>query len=93
MFPYIRFTDTITLPLYGPVFMIGFFIALLIARKVGPDYGVAKEDILFGTVYGRTADSPCPRLRPHRLLSRRLLLRQRVSWLFKRTVSLQRACT
>lgn len=52
MFPYIRFTDTITLPLYGPVFMIGFFIALLIARKVGPDYGVAKEDILFGTVYG-----------------------------------------
>ena len=52
MFPYIRFTDTLTLPLYGPVFIIGFFIALFIARKLGPDYGVTKEDITYGTIYG-----------------------------------------
>lgn len=52
MFPYIRFTDTLTLPLYGPVFIIGFFIALFIARKLGSDYGVTKEDITYGTIYG-----------------------------------------
>ena len=34
MFPYIRFTDTLTLPLYWQVFIIGFFIALFIARKL-----------------------------------------------------------
>lgn len=52
MFPYIQFTDTLKLPLYGPVFIIGLFIALIIARKFGADYGVAKEDILYGTIYG-----------------------------------------
>lgn len=52
MLPYIRLTDTLTLPLYGPVFITAFFAALLIARKIAPDYGVSREDITYGTIYG-----------------------------------------
>lgn len=52
MFPYIRITDTINLPLYGPVFIIAFFAALFIARKIAPEYGVSKEDLTYGTIYG-----------------------------------------
>lgn len=52
MFPYIRLTDSLTLPLYGPVFIAGFFIALLIAIKLAPKYSIRKEDILFSSVYG-----------------------------------------
>lgn len=52
MFPYIRITDTLNLPLYGPVFIAAFFAALFIARKIAPDYGVSREDLTYGTIYG-----------------------------------------
>ncbi len=52
MFPYISLSDTMTVPLYGPVFIIGFFVALYIARKIAPDYGVSRADITYGVIYG-----------------------------------------
>lgn len=52
MFPAINFFNLIDIPLYGPVFIIGFFAALFIARKIGPSYGISKEDITFASVYG-----------------------------------------
>lgn len=51
MFPEITLFDKFTIPLYGPVFLIGFIIAYLIALKLAPKYGVGGEDLTFCTVY------------------------------------------
>ena len=51
MFPNIVLFDKFTIPLYGPVFFVGFVIAFLIALKMAPKYGVGREDLLFCTVY------------------------------------------
>lgn len=52
MLPYIDFFGVFKMPLYGPVFVAAFFVALFFARKIAPNYGVAKEDVVFGSVYG-----------------------------------------
>ena len=52
MFPYISLTNKITLPLYGPIFLIGFFVAVCIARKLAPEFKISKVDITYGSIYG-----------------------------------------
>ena len=51
MLPYIDL-GIIQLPLYSMLFIIGFFIALMIARKLGGVYGINKDDIIFAAIYG-----------------------------------------
>lgn len=52
MLPYINLLDVIFIPLYTPMFLIGFFVSVLIARRLGPSHNVAKEDVVFASVYG-----------------------------------------
>lgn len=52
MLPYINLTENFTLPLYGPVFIIAFFAALLIAGRIAPECGLSKADAMFGAIYG-----------------------------------------
>ncbi len=52
MFPYISITDKINLPLYGPIFIIGFLVAVCIARRLAPDFKISKADITYGSIYG-----------------------------------------
>lgn len=51
MFPYIYLFGEIKIPLYGTLFMMGFLAAILVARKLGPKFGLPKEDVLYGAVY------------------------------------------
>ncbi len=51
MFPKIVLFDKFSIPLYGPVFAVGFVIAYLIALKMAPKYKMAKDDLTFCTVY------------------------------------------
>lgn len=51
MFPNIVLFGKFTIPLYGPVFLIGFGIAYLIALKIAPKYQVSREDLSFCTIY------------------------------------------
>lgn len=50
MFPAIDL-GFVEIPLYSTIFIVAFFIAVLAARRMGPSYGIAKEDILYGAVY------------------------------------------
>lgn len=52
MFPYIQINDDYSIALYAPVFLIGFLIAVLIARRLGPAYGVQKDDAVYASFYG-----------------------------------------
>lgn len=52
MFPSIYINDVFSIPLYTPVFLVGFFIAVLIARRLGPSYGILKEDVVYASLYG-----------------------------------------
>lgn len=52
MFPVINVFGLFPIPMYGTVFGIGFAIAVLIARKIGPSYGVRRDDITFASLYG-----------------------------------------
>lgn len=52
MFPNLKLFNIVTIPMYGTTFAIAFFAALLIARKISPKYGLSKEDMTFGAVYG-----------------------------------------
>lgn len=51
MFPYIMLFDKFQIPLYGPVFFLGFLIAYLIGLILVPKYGISREDFTFGTIY------------------------------------------
>lgn len=51
MYPNIVFFNKFTIPLYGPVFLLGFGIAYLIALKIAPKYQLSREDLSFGTIY------------------------------------------
>ena len=51
MFPYISLGDILFVPLYTPMFLIGLFIAVLIARKLAPSNGVEKADVVYASVY------------------------------------------
>jgi len=42
----------IEIPLYGPMFLIGFVLAMIMIRKLAPKVGVEKNDALFAAVYG-----------------------------------------
>ena len=50
MFPSIHlgFAD---IPTYRTIFLAGFFIAIVIARKIAGRYRLAKEDVLYGAIY------------------------------------------
>lgn len=50
MFPSIHlgFAD---IPTYSTIFLAGFFIAIIIARKIAGRYRLAKEDVLYGAIY------------------------------------------
>ena len=50
MFPSIHlgFAD---IPTYSTIFLAGFFIAIVIARKIAGRYRLAKEDVLYGAIY------------------------------------------
>ena len=52
MLPFITLSDKIQIPLYGPVFLVGLVIAIIIAIKKAPDYGVTKEDMLLASIIG-----------------------------------------
>lgn len=52
MFPYIRVFGIISIPLYGTIFVIGFFLAILAARRIAPNYGITREDVTYGAIYG-----------------------------------------
>lgn len=52
MFPVVNVFGLFPIPLYGTVFGIGFALAVLIARKTGPSYGIGKDDITFASLYG-----------------------------------------
>lgn len=51
MFPYINITEQIKVPLYGLIFLIGFFIAICLARKLAPRFHVTKEDTTYAAAY------------------------------------------
>lgn len=51
MYPYIHLFGEVKIPLYGALFMIGFFVAIVVARKLGPKFGLPKEDVLYGSIY------------------------------------------
>ena len=51
MLPNIVLFDKFAIPLYGPVFFVGFVIAFLIALKMALKHNVGREDLLFCTVY------------------------------------------
>lgn len=50
MFPAIDL-GIVQIPLYSSIFILAFIAAVFAARKMGPSYGIAKEDILYGAVY------------------------------------------
>lgn len=52
MLPYIQIAGKYSLPLYGIVFVIGFFIAMAIARQNAESYGLDKSDVIFAAAYG-----------------------------------------
>ncbi|MCR5828815.1 MAG: prolipoprotein diacylglyceryl transferase [Lachnospiraceae bacterium] len=51
MLPYIDLGFA-KLPLYGPIFMIGAVIAVIIIRRLAQKAGVEKSDALFAVIYG-----------------------------------------
>ena len=51
MFPYISLGDIFFVPLYTPTFLIGLFIAVLIARRLAPSNGIEKADVVYASVY------------------------------------------
>jgi len=51
MLPYIDFGFA-KLPLYGPIFMVGAVIAIIIVRKMAKKAGVDKSDSLYAMIYG-----------------------------------------
>ncbi|MBR4344410.1 MAG: prolipoprotein diacylglyceryl transferase [Lachnospiraceae bacterium] len=51
MFPSIHI-GSFELPLYGMMFLIGFFLAILMIRRLAPKVGVGKDDALFAAIYG-----------------------------------------
>ena len=52
MFPFLVITEKIKIPLYGAIFMIGFFLAVLLARKLAPRFQGTKEDTTYAAAYG-----------------------------------------
>lgn len=52
MLPSINIFGIFELPLYGPVFIIAFFVTLFFGSKLAPQYGVLREDIVYGSIYG-----------------------------------------
>ncbi len=52
MLPFITLFDKIRLPLYSPVFLIGFAIAILIAMRQAPRYDINKNDLLYASIFG-----------------------------------------
>lgn len=52
MLPYITLFGKISVPLYGTVFLLGFCAALIAARRMAPSFGLPKDDVTYGTLYG-----------------------------------------
>lgn len=52
MLPYVTLFGKLQIPLYGPIFVIGFLLALLIAIKISPQYSVARDDMLYASIFG-----------------------------------------
>lgn len=51
MFPFIRITQDIKIPLYGLMFLIGFFLAVFIGRRIAPRFQGTKEDTTYAAAY------------------------------------------
>ncbi len=51
MYPAIHLFGDFYIPLYGVTFLIGFILMIFIARRMGPSYGIPKEDVLYAAVY------------------------------------------
>lgn len=51
MHPTIRF-GSISIPTYGLIAVIGFFIALLVYIHIAKRYQIAKDDIIFASIFG-----------------------------------------
>ena len=50
MFPFIDL-GIVNIPVYSTLFILGFFLAILAARKTGSRFGISKEDVLYGAIY------------------------------------------
>lgn len=50
MFPLIDL-GFVQIPVYSSLFLIAFFAAILLAKRAGGRYGIAKEDVLYGSIY------------------------------------------
>lgn len=51
MFPWIDL-GIVHIPVYSTLFIAAFFLAVLMARKTGNKFGIAKEDVLYASIYG-----------------------------------------
>lgn len=51
MFPFIEITEQFKIPLYATIFMLGFFLAVILARKLAPSFCATKEDVTYAAAY------------------------------------------
>lgn len=52
MYPYIDVFGLFDLPLYGPVFLFAFFLAIFLGRKLAYRYEIEKLDVMGCAIYG-----------------------------------------
>lgn len=51
MLPFIELFGKIKIPTYGPAFMIGFGLLIILARKISSKYNVDKQDVTYASIY------------------------------------------
>lgn len=51
MLPTVSLFGLVDLPLYGLIFFVAFVIAVFIAYKIAPAYGVLNHDLLYASIY------------------------------------------
>lgn len=51
MHPYVTLFDRITVPVYGPLFIIGYCIGVFLMMRTSARYGIYKNDVLYCAVY------------------------------------------
>lgn len=51
MYPIIHIGKYVSIPMYSTVFIIGFFFAILIGRRICHKFGIQKDDFLYSSIY------------------------------------------
>lgn len=52
MYPFIKITEQIKIPVYSLIFIVGFLLAICLARKLAPRFHATKEDTTYAAAYG-----------------------------------------